>query len=182
MVAPGPHPRRRPPLAARNRRRDRRQVRRLRVRDAGQRAASSRPEEVAADHHAQRLEEDLVVSQGSGECRAVTDPQDQSGEDGVEGRAGGGLRVGVVDGVSAKQQQVRHLIAKLLAVAGATAIDLGVHPRDEHDRAQESGVAEEDGRDLVDHADRQLVGGRLRQRSSSISTAWSARRRAMPCS
>ena len=162
-----------------NRWRGRRPARRLRLRLA---PALLGGEKVPADHHAQRLQKGLLVGQGRSERRAVSDPQDQSGKDSVEGRPDGGLRVGVVDSVPGAQQQARNLVTELPAVVGATAIDLRVHSGDEHDRAQESGVAEEDGRDLPDHRIASWSGGRSRQRSSSVSTAWSALTRAMPCS
>ena len=53
---------------------------------------------------------------------------------------------GVVDVVAGVHQRRGDKVAEFAAVVRAAAPDLGVGGGDEHDRAQERGVAEEDGR------------------------------------
>jgi hypothetical protein len=65
----------------------------------------------------------------------------------------------VVDVVAGVHQRRGDKVAEFAAVVRAAAPDLGVGGGDEHDRAQERGVAEEDGRYLAHDLVRQLVRG-----------------------
>jgi hypothetical protein len=67
--------------------------------------------------------------------------------------------IGVVDVVAGVHQRRGDKVAEFAAVVRAAAPDLGVGGGDEHDRAQERGVAEEDGRYLAHDLVRQLVRG-----------------------
>ena len=67
------------------------------------------------------------------------------------------LWIGVVDVVAGVHQRRGDKVAEFAAVVRAAAPDLGVGGGDEHDRAQERGVAEEDGRYLAHDLVRQLV-------------------------
>jgi len=44
------------------------------------------------------------------------------------------------------------------SASGAATVDLGVRAGDQHNRAQQRRMPEEDRRDLADHAARQLLG------------------------
>lgn len=116
-------------------------------------------EEVPAGHGAQVGQEGLVVVGGRDEGGAVGDPHDQGGEHGVEGAPHHRLWIGVVDVVAGVHQRRGDKVAEFAAVVRAAAPDLGVGGGDEHDRAQERGVAEEDGRFLAHDLVRKLVRG-----------------------
>ena len=130
-----------------------------------------------------RLAGKAHVVGGRDEGGAVVDPHDQGGEHGVEGAPHHRLWIGVVDVVAGVHQRRGDKVAEFAAVVRAAAPDLGVGGGDEHDRAQECGVAEEDGRYLAHDLVRQLGPRPGRPgRPGSARAAWSARTRATPCS